>query len=315
MESFGSCQISIENDETSGARGGAAADTAEGVRAAQEDCVAEMMRRPNVLPGSRWRFTDQGGKASVYGAPGRAYSLPADPPRRMALENTFASENGIVARLSKYMTRIDEYREVLFWLLLLGSWQFLASPGTKTAVVGAGGAALFLLFAFRNLGRLTRLGLRYASWRPTNRARWALGVASGLIAGLLIFGIGSATGQSIILSSNWKLALIQITLGPVLEEVVFRGYLFSLLIWALHRTAGEAVLNWLVIVTAAVIFALVHLAQPGVSWLQFFCITMTGGLYGWIRTLSASTAPAAVAHAAYNLTLYGVAGVIENVSL
>ena len=59
----------------------------------------------------------------------------------------------------------------------------------------------------------------------------------------------------------------------------------------------------------------VHLAQPGVSWLQLACITMTGSLYGWIRTLSASTAPAAVAHAVYNLTLYGVASVIENARL
>jgi membrane protease YdiL (CAAX protease family) len=108
---------------------------------------------------------------------------------------------------------------------------------------------------------------------------------------------------------------LQVTLGPVLEEVVFRGYLFSLLSWLLHRAAAEAVLNWLVIVTAAVTFALVHLAQPGVSWLQLVCITMTGGLYGWIRILSTSTAPAAVAHAAYNLTLYGVAGVIGNVTL
>ncbi len=213
------------------------------------------------------------------------------------------------------MTRIGEYREVLFWLLLLGSWQFLASPGAKNAVVGAGGAALFLLFAFRNLGRLTGLGLGYASWRPTSRASWALGASSGLTAGIVIFAIGSASGQSIILSSNWRLALLQVTLGPVLEEVVFRGYLFSLLVWLLHRAASGAVLNWLVIVPAAVIFALVHSAQPGVSWLQLVCITMTGGLYGWIRTLSASTAPAAVAHAVYNLTLYGVAGVIENVTL
>ena len=30
-----------------------------------------------------------------------------------------------------------EYREILFWLLLLGSWQFLASPGCKNGIVGA----------------------------------------------------------------------------------------------------------------------------------------------------------------------------------
>ncbi len=177
----------------------------------------------------------------------------------------------------KHMTRIGEFREVLFWLLLLGSWQFLASPGGRNAVVGTSGAAFFLLFAFRNLGRLTRLGLEYANWRPTSSARWALGAASGIIAGIVIFGIGSASGQSMMLSSNWSLAFLQITLGPVLEEVVFRGYLFSVLIWLLHRAAGGAALNWLVIVMAAVIFALVHLAQPGVSWLQLVCITMTGG--------------------------------------
>ena len=154
---------------------------------------------------------------------------------------TFANANGIVAGLSQHMTRLGEYREVLFWLLLLGSWQFLASPGAKSAVVGASGALMFLLFAFRNLGRLTRLGLGYASWRPTSRAKWALGAASGLIAGIVIFGIGSASGQGMILSSNWRLALLQVTLGPVLEEVVFRGYLFSLLTWALRRAASGAV--------------------------------------------------------------------------
>jgi membrane protease YdiL (CAAX protease family) len=223
----------------------------------------------------------------------------------------FCNANGIVARLSQHMTRLGEYREVLFWLLLLGSWQFLASPGGKNAVVGAGGALMFLIFAFRNLGRLTRLGLEYANWRPTSRVRWALAAASGLIAGIVIFGIGSASGQGMILGSSWRLALLQVTLGPVLEEVVFRGYLFSLLTWALHRAASEAVLNWLVVGTGAVVFALVHLAQPGVSWLQLACITMTGSLYGWIRTLSASTAPAALAHAVYNLTLYGVASVLE----
>lgn len=241
---------------------------------------------------------------------------PASSPRtRIALEWSFARENGVVARLSKYMTRIGEYREVLFWLLLLGSWQFLTSPGSKNGVVGAGGAAMFLVFAFRNLGRLTRLGLGYASWKPTSGPRWALGAASGLIAGIVIFAIGSASGQIIVMSSNWRLAVLQITLGPVLEEVVFRGYLFSLFIWALRRAANEAVLHRLVVVTAAMLFALVHLAQPGVSWLQLGCITMTGSLYGWIRTVSASTAPAAVAHAVYNLTLYGVAGVVENASL
>lgn len=87
------------------------------------------------------------------------------------------------------------------------------------------------------------------------------------------------------------------TLGPVLEEIVFRGYLFAFLMWLLSKAGVDAGPNRLVVVFAAVVFALVHLAQPGVSWLQLACITSTGTLYGWIRWRSGSTAPAAVSHA------------------
>jgi membrane protease YdiL (CAAX protease family) len=184
--------------------------------------------------------------------------------------------------LSPLLKRICEYREVLFWLLLLGSWQFLMAPSGKNAVFGATGTAMFLAFAFRNLGRLRGLGLGYASWRPTTRARWLVAGASGFVAGAAVFGIGSASGLSMMLSSDWRLVLLQVTLGPVLEEVVFRGYLFALLKWLFQRLGANLALNWLTIVTAAVAFALVHLAQPGVSWMQLACITFTGALYGWI---------------------------------
>ena len=104
--------------------------------------------------------------------------------------------------------------------------------------------------------------------------------------------------------------MLQVTLGPVLEEVVFRGYLFALLMWLFSRVADDGRRNRLVVVLAAVVFALVHLAQPGVSWLQLACITSTGTLYGWIRYRSGSTAAAAASHAAYNLTLYAITGVM-----
>ena len=211
--------------------------------------------------------------------------------------------------LSKGVMWISKYREVVFWLLLLGSWQFLVSPGTKNAALGVGGTAAFLLFAYNNLGRLRRLGLGYANWDLPKRIGWGFALGVGLVAGIVIFGIGSASGQSMMLGHDWRLALLQVTLGPVLEEVVFRGYLYSLLTWAVGKATGGPVLNWLVIATAAVAFALVHFAQPGVNWLQLVCIASTGCLYGWIRYRSASTAPAALSHAAYNLMLYVTAGI------
>ena len=102
-----------------------------------------------------------------------------------------------------------------------------------------------------------------------------------------------------------------LAMGPVLEEVVFRGYLFALLMWLLTRVATDAGRNRLAVVFAAVVFAVIHLAQPGVSWLQLACIASTGTLYGWIRCRSGSTAPAAVSHAVYNLALYAMSGAVS----
>jgi hypothetical protein len=89
------------------------------------------------------------------------------------------------------------------------------------------------------------------------------------------------------------------------------GYLFAFLTWSFSRVAGGHHWDQWVVAVAALLFAAVHLSQPGVSWLQAACITSTGTLYGWIRTFSGSAAPAAVSHAAYNLTLYAVASFVE----
>ncbi|MEI9975258.1 MAG: CPBP family intramembrane glutamic endopeptidase [Ignavibacteriota bacterium] len=134
-----------------------------------------------------------------------------------------------------------------------------------------------------------------------------LASACGLLAGVSVFVVGTLSGQNMRLSDNWKLIVLQVTLGPVLEEVVFRGYLFSLLMWLLGRMTICGRYR-LAVVSVAVIFAMFHVSQPGVSWLQLACITSTGMLYGWIRWRSGSTAPAAVSHAVYNLVLYAISG-------
>ena len=203
---------------------------------------------------------------------------------------------------------IVERREVLFWLLLLGSWQFLASPRSKTAIVGAVGTAVFLVYAGANVDRLRGLGLDHACWRSAARTNWVCAAVSGILAGITVFAIGTVSGQNMRLGDNWQLIALQVTLGPVLEEVLFRGYLFAFLMWLLTRAAIDAGRNQLAVVSSAVFFALVHLAQPGVSWLQLACITSTGTLYGWIRWRSGSTVPAVVFHAAYNLALYAING-------
>src|SRR5262249_39135050 len=158
----------------------------------------------------------------------------------------------------------SKYREVLFWLLLLGSWQFLASAGEKTGIVGALGAAAFLVYAWANLDRLKGLGLDHVRWRSANLMNWGIAGAAGVLAGVICFVLGISAGHMMRLGDNWKLIALPVTLGPVLEEVVFRGYLFAFLIWLLSRVPNFAGLSWLVVLLAAMVFAVVHLAQPGV---------------------------------------------------
>jgi membrane protease YdiL (CAAX protease family) len=208
------------------------------------------------------------------------------------------------------VTSFDKHREMLFWLLLLGSWQFLASPREGASMIGAGGSACFLVSAWKWLGKLRGSGMHHACWEPAHAGDWVIAVATGLAAGGAVFGVASASGQNIMISARWRLVLLQVALGPVLEEILFRGYLFAALIWSFHRFAGRVLPNRALIVIAALVFALVHLAQPGVKWLQLGCIAWTGTLYGWVRCRAGSTAPAAVSHAAYNLTLYAAVKIL-----
>jgi membrane protease YdiL (CAAX protease family) len=196
-------------------------------------------------------------------------------------------------------------REVVFWLLLLGSWQFLAASGARNGIIGCIGTVAFLIFASLNLDRLNELGLDHARWTSVRARTWILAGCAGFIAGGVVFTLASLLAQGMRLSDDRKLILLQVTLGPVLEEILFRGYLFALLLWGFVK-ASKPHWNVLVIPLGALVFAVVHLSLPGASWLQLACITSTGAVYGMIRYTSGSSAPAAVAHAAYNLTLYGV---------
>ena len=119
--------------------------------------------------------------------------------------------SGLLTKLS-----VGECREVVFWLLLLGSWQFLASPGSNPGIVGAVGAAAFLAYAWANIDRLSRMGLDHARWRSAARTNWVLAAVSGILAGITVFAIGTVSGQNMRLGVNWQLIALQVTLGPVL---------------------------------------------------------------------------------------------------
>jgi membrane protease YdiL (CAAX protease family) len=83
-----------------------------------------------------------------------------------------------------------------------------------------------------------------------------------------------------------------ITLGPVCEELAFRGFLQPLLVRSLGAAPGIAL--------AAAAFGLLHFQEYGNSWRHALIIAMAGAAFGWMRHATGSTKAAAIMHAAYN---------------
>jgi len=153
-------------------------------------------------------------------------------------------------------------------------------------------------------GKLTVHGLEYLRWEPT-APRWNF------------VGAGCAVGAALALSGLFHRYRVDalppfadlwmgITLGPVIEELIFRGYLFAFLSAILVRWMTPSA-GGITLVVIATLFALGHLVKPDITPTQIASIFAMGCLYGWLRLRSGSTVPSTIAHIAYNAVIYGVA--------
>jgi uncharacterized protein len=94
------------------------------------------------------------------------------------------------------------------------------------------------------------------------------------------------------------IAIVGVTLGPLCEELVFRGLLQPLLVRSFGALPG--------ILAAAVPFGLLHLQEYAYSWRHGVLITLAGASFGWMRHVTGSTKAAAIMHAAYNALFFFV---------
>lgn len=94
---------------------------------------------------------------------------------------------------------------------------------------------------------------------------------------------------------GWRipLALMVVGVGPLVEELLFRGVLLS----ALMRRCS---LGWAIAISSAA-FALVHLPGLQFQWYAVPALALLALVLAWLRLHSASIWPAVVAHAANNL--------------
>ena len=188
----------------------------------------------------------------------------------------------------------------------IGRWLFTIEKGVASFILQFAaylGWFLALYFIFR-----LRHGQPFWSslgWNPSP-GRLVRSFASGVIlaAGLILLSAllekppGDSPMQEL-LSSESTLILVGVfstTLGPLCEELAFRGFLMPLLAQTFGVAAG--------IVMAAVPFAIAHAPQYAYSWRHVALIGLAGIAFGWKRFKTGSTAAATVMHAAYNLVIF-----------
>lgn len=94
------------------------------------------------------------------------------------------------------------------------------------------------------------------------------------------------------LGSRVAIAIFGVTLGPIIEELLFRGFLQPVLIESFGVLPG--------IFTTAVLFGALHLMQNAFIWQSGVLIALVGFVLGVVRHISGSTRASAITHIAYN---------------
>jgi membrane protease YdiL (CAAX protease family) len=177
-------------------------------------------------------------------------------------------------------------------LLLPDIWK--ASP---QACVACALLASVLLHACLDKGRL----FTYFGWiHPRRRFWWTYAVTGGLVAALVVIWMIRIAGLSLGTDAPGRL-LYGVTVGPIVEEVIFRGAAFSAIYVTASSIGGLANSRIaLSIAVSSLLFALAHTTLIGMPWIVFFGMGM---LYALLRWRSKSTAAAALMHATYNAVI------------
>jgi len=91
-------------------------------------------------------------------------------------------------------------------------------------------------------------------------------------------------------------AIFVVVIGPLCEELAFRGFLMPLLVRSFGPATG--------IVVTGLLFGSLHAPEYGWHWQHALLISIAGMVFGWVRFRTGSTAAAAFIHSTYNLTQF-----------
>lgn len=102
----------------------------------------------------------------------------------------------------------------------------------------------------------------------------------------------------------YLLAIIAVSLGPLMEELFFRGFMYPVI----ARRMGVI---WGVVLTALP-FGLIHLPQYGWAWGAALVIVLVGVVCGVVRAKTGSVGASFLVHAGYNGTQMIIALVLTH---
>ncbi|MCB0629160.1 MAG: type II CAAX endopeptidase family protein [Saprospiraceae bacterium] len=154
-------------------------------------------------------------------------------------------------------------------------------------------ASLFIVRQLISKQPLRSAGLGFFKWQPEFGEGWILGAVLVIIGYLLmlISGMARSTGQEFIFSTFlwWILFFL---IQPFFEELIFRGFLMSLL--------GRYFNLKVALIVSSFAFAIVHADNDGFSIISFVTITLAGFLFGLLFMKSGQLWLPTGMHAAWN---------------
>ncbi|HET6554007.1 MAG TPA: type II CAAX endopeptidase family protein [Dyella sp.] len=147
-------------------------------------------------------------------------------------------------------------------------------------------------------------GLGFAPARPVliYGVALVLGILMPIVGGMLTQWLAHGhevsqdikqLGSHISLPLRLPLALLVVSIGPLVEELLFRGVLLS----AIARHLGS---SWAIVLSAA-LFACVHLPDLSFLWYALPNLALLGLVLGWLRVQSGSIWPSVFSHGVNNL--------------
>ncbi len=192
--------------------------------------------------------------------------------------------------------------KLAFWALHLHptvkTWELLLDQFVGYGLLFGALYAIFRLQYGRSFWRsLAWTGTRYSLARIM-----LAGVAAATVVALLGNAIQTPTTNNPMLdllkdrTSIVLIAIFGVTMGPLCEELAFRGFLQPLLVRSLGTVPG--------ILAAALPFGLLHFQEYGNSWKHVLLISLAGAAFGWVRHVTGSTKAATIMHSVYNAIFF-----------